>query len=334
MTTNLQDKSAFFKYIAERVRLREGPVGVEKVLRAIFDAQIRSQAEPADGRMLARIVRLPLPVINAMMAELQSVGAVDPSGPGICLSAVALKAAQEAWGWALPRLERQSPASAGCQACGGTGITALGPQWNGVLEALRRNLTKSHVSPETIVQRVAFMHESRALAGKDVLVMGEDVSAAVAIALAGKALSQSGRLARRVVALHPEERVLSEVRDVAVREGVIVGLVKHDPRRSLMEDLEGEFDTVFVAPSAIFSSIIDLLSRTIEAAKPQGGQVFLACPPLSLDDRIDAQRAILDLGLAIERLVPGFDRYEGSKQPSDMYVLSVTEDAVVAEEVE
>jgi predicted methyltransferase len=334
MTTNLQDKAAFFKSIAERVRLREGPEGVEKVLRAIFDAQTRPQAEPADGRMLARIVRLPLPVINAMLAELQRAGALDPSGSGIRLSSDALKAAQEAWGWALPKVGRHSPASDGCQACGGTGVTATGPQWNGVLEALRRNLTRPPESPETIVQRVAFMHESGALMGKDVLVLGEDVTVAVGIALAGKALSQSGRLARRVVALHPEERVLSEVRDVAVREGVIVGLVKHDPRRSLVEDLEGEFDTVFVAPSAIFSSIIDLLSRAIEAAKPQGGQVFLACPPLSLDDRIDAQRAILDLGLAIERLVPGFDKHEGGQQPGDMYVLSVTEDAVVAEEVE
>ncbi len=154
----------------------------------------------------------------------------------------------------------------------------------------------------------------------------------VGIALAGKTLSQSGKLARRIVALHPDEKALNSVRDIAVREGTIIGLVKHDPRRSLMDDLEGEFDTVFVAPSAVFSSLVNLLSRAIEAAKPKGGRVFLACPPLSLDDRVDAQRAILDLGLAIDRLVPGFDKYEGGKGPGDLYVLSVTEDSVVGEE--
>jgi predicted methyltransferase len=328
MTTNLQDKASFLQSVAERVRLREGGEGVEKVLRVIFDAQT-SGAGPVDERTLARIVRLPVPVINALLSELNIAGALDKAGVGIRLSANALKAAQDSWGWAASKLAHKETSSAGCQACGGTGITTAGPQWNGVLEALRRNLHKSPSSPEMMVQRVAFMHESGALTGKDVLVVGEDVSVAVAIALAGKTLSPAGKLVRRVVALHPEERVLSAVRDAAVREGVIIGLIRHDTRRSLMEDLEGEFDTVFVAPSALIPGMVDLLSRAIEAAKPAGSKVFLACPPLSLDERIDAQRAILDLGLAIERLIPGFD-----KQAGDMYVLSVTEDAVVGDSVD
>jgi predicted methyltransferase len=321
------NKPAFLKAIAERVHLREGPEAVESVMKAIFDAQAKPATEPVDERTLARIVRLPMPVVNALRYELQSTGALDQAGPGIRLSADALKAVQESWGWSPPKVEGQASASAACRVCGGTGVAPPGPQWDGVLEALRRHLKKSGVTPEAELRRVAFMHESNALAGKDVLVMGEDVLVAAGVALAGKALSQSGKLARRVVALHPDERVLSELRDIAVREGVIVGLVKHDPRRSIKEDLEGEFDNVFVAPSAGFSSMVNLLSRAIEAAKPKGGRVFLACPPLSLDDRIDAQRAILDLGLAIERLVPGFDKYEGGKPPGDLYILSVTEDS-------
>jgi|GEM_PF-3499961 len=326
------NKRAFLKAIAERVHLREGPEAVESVLRAIFDAQTNPGGEPVDERTLARIVRLPMPVINALRYELQSAGALDQAGPGIRLSADAFKAVQENWGWTPPKVEGQAVTSAACRVCGGTGVAPTGPQWDSVLEALRRHLKKSGVTPEAELRRLAFMHESSALAGKDVLVMGEDVLVAAGVALAGKALSQSGKLARRVVALHPDERVLNDVRDIAVREGVIIGLVKHDPRHSVMEDLEGEFDSVFVAPSAGFSSMVNLLSRAIEAAKPKGGRVFLACPHLSLDDRIDAQRAILDLGLAIERLVPGFDKYESGKPPGDLYILSVTEDSVVDDE--
>ncbi|HKP52579.1 MAG TPA: bis-aminopropyl spermidine synthase family protein [Chloroflexia bacterium] len=324
---DLTNKPAFLKSIAERVHLREGPEAVESVLRAIFYAQTNPVAEPVDERTLARIARLPMPVVNALRYEFQSSGALDETGPGIRLSGDALKAVQESWGWALLKGDGQGIASAACRACGGTGVAPTGPQWDGVLEALRRHLKKSPITPEAELRRVAFMHESNALAGKDVLVMGDDVLAAAGIALAGKVLSQSGKLARRVVALHPDERILSEVRDIAVREGVIVGLVKHDPRRSIMEDLEGEFDSVFVAPSPVFSSMVNLLSRAIEAARPKSGRIFLACPPLSLDDRLDAQRAILDLGLAIERLVPGFDKYEDGKPPGDLYILNVTEDS-------
>lgn len=331
MTANLQNKSAFLKSIADRVQLREGPQAVESVVRAIFEAQTNPGAEDADERILVRIARLPMPVVNAIRFELQRAGALDAEANRISLSPEALRAVQESWGWASPGATEQSAASAGCRTCGGTGVTPVGAHWEPILEALRHHLQKSPLTPETHLQRIAFMHDSGALAGKDVLVMGEDVSVAVGIALAGKTLSQSGKLVRRIVALHPEEKALNSVRDIAVRESIIIGLVKHDPRRSLMDDLEGEFDTVFVAPSAIFSSLVNLLSRAIEAAKPKGGRVFLACPPLSLDDRIDAQRAILDLGLAIDRLVPGFDKYEGGKGPGDLYVLSVTEDSVVGD---
>lgn len=334
MNANLQNKAAFLKSIADRVQLREGVQGVESVMRAIFEAQTDRGAEDANERTLARISRLPMPVVNAIRFELQRAGVLDPAGPGISLSLEALNAVKESWGWAPPRVEAQVATSTTCKTCGGTGIALVGPQWEAAVEALRRHPKRSPVTPETDLRRIAFMQENGALAGKDVLVMGEDISVAVGVAVVGKTLSSSGKLARRVVALHPDEKALNAVRDSALRENTIIGLVKHDTRRSLMKDLEAEFDSIFLTPSAVFSSLINLLSRAIEAAKPKGGRIFLACPPLSLDDRVDAQRAILDLGLAIERLVPGFDKYDGGKPPGDLYVLSVTEESVSGEEGE
>lgn len=332
MIKNLSNKPTFLKSIADKVHLREGADGVEAVLRAIFQVQSEAGSEPLDERTLARIARFPMPVVNAVRWELQNAGVLDSEGPGIRLSLEAMDTIHIEWGWSPPKKESKATWQSGCQVCDGTGVAPTGPQWEVVTEALRRNLeklyrSKSPVTPEAEIRRVAFMHDSGSLIDKDVLVMGEGVSAAAGIALAGKALSQTGKLARRVVALHPNERTLSGLRDLAVREGTIVGLVKHDPRRSLMQDLEGEFDSIFVAPSSIFSSMVNYLARSIEAAKPKGGRIFFAAPPLSLDDRVDLQRAILDLGLAIERLVPGFEKYEGNTQPGDMYVLSVTEEA-------
>ena len=88
-------------------------------------------------------------------------------------------------------------------------MVPTGPEWEGLLAALRRHfkdnprvdvtLDQSHCTPETNLRRVAFMHEHGALAGKDALVLGDDDSVSAAVALAGRVLSPTGKLARRVV---------------------------------------------------------------------------------------------------------------------------------------
>ena len=91
-----------------------------------------------------------------------------------------------------------------------------------------------------------------------------------------KALSPTGRLARRVVALDTDERILTHLRDIAVAEGVIIGLVRHDLRKPLPEDLQGQFDTVATDPAYTLPGLMLFLSRAIEAVKPEGGRIFLS----------------------------------------------------------
>ena len=129
-----------------------------------------------------------------------------------------------------------------------------GPQWEAVLADLRRHfednprvdvtLDQSHCTPETNLRRVAYMHEHGALAGKDVLVLGDDDSVSAAVALAGRELSPTGRLARRVVALDTDERILTHLRDIAVAEKVIIGLVRHDLRKPLPKDIRELADRI------------------------------------------------------------------------------------------
>ena len=71
MPIPLNDKATLLRTIAERADLREGPAGVEEVLRAVFRAGEDPGAEPLTGRALARIVRMPVPVITALRRELE-----------------------------------------------------------------------------------------------------------------------------------------------------------------------------------------------------------------------------------------------------------------------
>ncbi len=328
------NKQALLARVAERSQLREGAQGIESVLRFIFRAQHNADAEPLTGRALARMARLPVPVVTAVRREMEHEGLVEP-GPHIRLTDAALEALHTEWGWAV---SSEAQGSVVCKVCGGTGIAPSGPEWNGVLATLRRHfkdnpgvdvtLDQSHCTPETNLRRVAFMHEQGALAGKDVLVLGDDDSVSAAVALAGKAMSPSGKLARRVVALDTDERILTHLRDIAVSEGVLVGLVKHDLRKPLPTDLEGEFDTVATDPAYTLPGLRLFLSRAIEAIKPDGGQIFLSFGHRSPDEQLEVQRAIAEMDLVLEQLLPNFNSYVGAgilAGVSDLYLLRVTD---------
>ena len=355
MKLDLTNKQNFLKLMADRVMLREGPVGVENVLRSLFGAYNKPGEEPMTERVLARIARLPVPVVSALVKEFVSAGVLSHGMP-LRLDEAAVRVMSEKWGWTaapgggggagvgggavrgsgmsslmggvagadsmasgvMGGIRRES---ARCAMCEGTGIAPGNEGWRGVLASLLRHNLGS--APETLTRLAALMHDEGALFGKDVLALGGTGAMAGAVALAGKALSPSGRLAKRVVATDPHERNLLYLRDAAVAEGVIIGLVRYEPRRPLPSDLEEEFDTVTVISSDDLPDLIALVTRASEATKEEG-RVYLLCPPLRGEERLDTQREMLDLGLAIERIIPRFDAHPGSEL--DLYVLRAVGD--------
>jgi predicted methyltransferase len=334
------DKPTMLKTVAERAQLREGAQGVEDVLRAIFRAQNEHGGEPLTARALARIVRLPVPVLTALRRELEKEGVVEP-GPHIALTQEAYETIGREWGWNVAAPPASGPKnSVLCDKCGGTGVAPSGPAWDTILAALQRHFKKnprvdvaldqSHCTPETNLRRVALMYEQGALAGKHLLVLGDDDSVSAAVALAGKALSPDGKLVRRVVALDTDNRILTHLRDIAVAEGILIGLVRHDVRSPLPDDLQGEFDTVSTDPPYTLPGLKLLLSRAIEAINPEAGRIYLHFGHRPPEEQVEVQRAIAEMGLVIEQLVPNFSEYVGAgvlAGVSDLYVLGVTDDA-------
>lgn len=328
------DKPDLLRLVAERANLREGPKGVENALRAISQAGQES-GSPLDERTLARIIRMPVPVVMAVCRELAREGLIE-AGPPLRLTAEGdalitpdargrVKSVRVGGG--DQKVDR--PASVGaqhatplrCPTCAGTGISLEQAKWQGVIPALRRYMG-SEGAAERLLCRLASIHEQGGLAGKDLLVMGDDLSPAVAVALLGKALSPSGRLARRVVALHYDERRLRHLRDIAQREGVIIGLVTYNLQRALPDDLQGEFSTVWASPPAA-DTLPLYLSRAVEAAMLDGGgRILLLSGDNSPADRLDTQRTITEMGLLIEHL---FTEQGGSQT---FYSLRVTEETM------
>jgi len=215
------------------------------------------------------------------------------------------------------------------------GVAPAGGVWPVVLEALQRHfggnprvdvaLDQSHCTPETNLRRAALMYEDGSLAGKDVLILGDDDSVSLALALAGKALSPSGKLAHGIVALDTDRRILSHLTEAASAEGVALETVEHDVRMPLPANMQGAFDTVSTDPPYTLPGLELFLSRAVEAVKRAGGRIYLHFGHRPPDEQVAVQRAIAEMGLVIERLVPNFNEYVGAgvlAGVSDLYVLS------------
>ncbi|MEO5952266.1 MAG: bis-aminopropyl spermidine synthase family protein [Chloroflexia bacterium] len=337
----LTDKANLLRSIAERAQLREGSAGVEEVLRVVYRTQHSDGSEPMTARVLARLVRLPLPVVTALRRELEKSGVLEP-GPHLHLTSAADSVIGNAWGWAGSNTKavavNEQPNRVICAECDGLGVHPQGSAWTAMLGTLRKHFEKnprvdvtldqSFCTPETNVRRVALMYEAGALAGKDVLILGDDDSVSIAVGLAGKALAASGSLAKRVVALDTDGRILNHLGEIAVKESVQVDIVRHDVRYPLPAELRGAFDTVSTDPPYTLPGLELFLSRAVEAIKPDGGQIYLHFGHRPPDEQVAVLASIAGMGLMIERLTPNFNEYVGAgvlAGVSDLYVLRTTE---------
>lgn len=68
------------------------------------------------------------------------------------------------------------------------------------------------------------------------------------------------------------------------------------------------------------------LSRAVDALKPEGGVIFLSYARPLPEELLEVQRAILESGLTITRLLPAYEAY--SNGPRDLSVLQATEDSL------
>jgi len=295
--------------LAAKTHLREGAAGIEAVLRTIH------RHGGLTGRDLARQTRLPIPVATAVRRELEKAGLVQP-GPYIRLSPQGLVLVEGAWGWVGTGFL--------CPLCQGRHVVA-GSEWTGVLEQLEIwfaanptvdvTLDQSFCTPETNLRRVLYGQTQGALAGKAVLLLGDDDSVSLALALVGQLLSPQGggRLARRICVVDTDPRILAHIADCAAAAGLEIETVAHDLREPLPEVLQGAFDTVYTDPPYTPQGATLFGSRAIQALGPeQGRQLFL-----SFGHRPPAEQGALlgslaGMGLAPVEIIPGFNEYQGA----------------------
>jgi predicted methyltransferase len=307
--TREEEQHALLHELAQRTQLREGPAGIEAVLRTIH------RAGGLTGKELARQTRLPVPVITAVRRELERAGLVAP-GPTIRLTPQGLVLIEGAWGWVGKGFL--------CRVCRGHRVVA-GAEWSAARARLdiwfARNptvdvtLDQSHCTPDTNLRRALYMQTQGALAGKAVLLLGDDDSVSLAVGLVGQVLSPgaAGRLTRRLAVVDTDERILAHLRRAAAAEGFVVETLQHDLRAPLPPDLLGQFDTVMTDPPYTLAGLELFVSRAVSALTPEPGkQLFPSFGHRAPAEQVALQSRLAAMGLAVTEVLPGFNEYRGA----------------------
>jgi predicted methyltransferase len=307
--TREEEQHALLHELAQRTQLREGAAGIEAVLRTIH------RAGGLTGKELARQTRLPVPVVTAIRREMERAGLVAP-GPTIRLTPQGLVLIEGAWGWVGKGFL--------CRVCHGHRVVA-GPEWSAARARLEvwfaRNptvdvtLDQSHCTPDTNLRRALYLQTQGALAGKSVLLLGDDDSVSLAIGLVGLALSPgaAGRLTRRLAVVDTDERILAHLSHAAAAEGFALETIAHDLRDPLPATLLAQFDTVVTDPPYTLAGLELFASRAVSALAPQPGkQLFLSFGHRAPGEQVALQRQLAAMGLAVTEIIPGFNEYRGA----------------------
>jgi predicted methyltransferase len=304
--------------VAAATSLREGREGVAGIVRAV------AGEGPLALRDLARLVRMPLPVVSAVRRELESRGLFE-RGQGVGLTAAGRAFAAEALGLAVapersrdeanPRPSRRTPARAVEGAEDGLDellVTLLPAMEAHVADGPPVDVTldQAPCTAETALRRALAMHRAGALAGRHILLVGDDDSLSIAIGLVARAVSA---LPRRLAVLELDPGRIAHLERGAARYGITFEPLAHDLRDPVPEALAGAFDVVATDPPYTLEGMALFVSRGIEALGAGPGlKFFLSYADLSPDDRLDLQQRLTELGLAILRMRPSFNRYGGA----------------------
>jgi hypothetical protein len=304
------DVDAVAAEVAAAVGLAEGPAGVADVLRVI------ARHEPVPAREISRRAELPVPIIAAVCNELRKRGVVDRARP----VQLTPEGRASLTGQAAPGAG-QAVITGRCPCCGGLGFTV--PDTAAVLAApleraaqavpaARLDLDQTHCTVDTKLRRVLAMHEAGALAGRRILLLGDDDLVSVALAVFAGHAGPAAR-PRAVTVLDCDPVLVGYLRGELRGPGFPAEVIEHDLRDPLPAGLAGAFDVACTDPPYTVAGAELFLSRAVAALAPgPGGHVFFSFGPRRPEETTATQRLMADMGLAVRSLTPGFNAYTGA----------------------
>jgi hypothetical protein len=220
--------------------------------------------------------------------------------------------------------------SPGDAAPSGAELEARMAKLAAALPASRWRLDHVPATPETMARRALYLAAEYDLDGAAVLCLGDHdlTSLAVGCAVPGAELS----------VVDVDEPILDHVAGSAAELGLPITAAWADLRLALPPSLCGTADLVFTDPPYTVEGMRLFLVRALESLRPSGHERIAFCfgtGERHLGKALEVQRLLAELHLALEAMLPGFNRYDGAEAigaHSDLYICRPTTGARVGDQ--
>jgi len=281
--------------VEKKTRIAVSSRDIERILAALLTSE--------DMWRIAELVRIPLLALCEGLRALADAGWVRWNTHLVRLTEDGERACAQLGVAPAPNLD--------CPRCGGRGIEM------GILDDLSaafsriaadrpdasQEFDQGYVTEETTLARVAQMWRHGDLAGKDILIVGDDDLVSVAAGLTG--------FPRRVVVLDVDPRITSFIARVARQESLPIEVLSHDLRTPLPPSLARAFDTFACDPTESLAGFLLFAGRGLSSLRGPGGAGYLGLThaEASLAKWRAIQQKLLAWGAVITDLRDGFHAY-------------------------
>ncbi|MDX9755698.1 MAG: bis-aminopropyl spermidine synthase family protein, partial [bacterium] len=297
-----EQKLPWLRELAEAVKLREGPDGINKALWILY------QDKADSTRTWSRAVHIPVPVLAALRRELEKREILE-AGNHLRLT--------ESGRALLQCVYSQSKAPQTlCPTCQGM-TRFFPPEIMPVLDEFRVlaeqrpqvdvTLDQSHATPETGIRKALLLLEQGLLA-EPLFFLGDDDGISLACHLLRRHFMPDPSLAAPILVADIDTRYLEFVANQS--QGCIQTRT-YDVRDEFPADLCGQFKAALTDPAYTENGITLFSFRCLSACQPES-TLFLSMPLPSPAILRNIQLNILQMGWNIKEILHHFNEYHGA----------------------
>ena len=318
-----RDAEQIVARVARNTRLQEGPEGVRRFLFRLH------QEGRSTSRDLAQRISLPLPVVAAIRREMEKEGLLIRDA-GIRLSPQGAVLV-DVLGLGIPHVTLT------CENCLGTGVR-LPDAWQPLIDDLRpaferrptadMALDQSHGTLETAFRRAGYLLSQGLLVGRRILILGDDDFTSLACAALVRHVAPVHFPLLRLQVIEIDTRYLDVLREESENRGLGILCDAYDARDPLPDRFHRRHDVFLTDPPYTLEGATLFLSRGLHGLdRSETRDVLLSYPSRSPMQNWEMQDAMLELGLSLRQVFPGFNEYHGGAMHanvSTLYHLQVT----------
>lgn len=309
------DPETFFQKIAQNCDLREGANGIYRVIFEMF----RRQEEKVSNKNLARIVRIPVPVLSAVRGELVKAEFLKTKS---LFSSQAIEWIQSELNLKFTQNFFAKFISASTLSLTQNYLDYFDPviKYLNTRPSPEYKYDQSRSTSDTVIKRALLMLKNGDVEGKRIVILGDDDGVSIALGFL--------HCAKEIFVIDIDSRILNFIDDFSSQNNLtsILHTQLWDIRTTLPQQWWQKYDTFETDPPYTVTGFKLFLNQATNllSLRP-GGRGYISFGAKTPFETWACQQHLITSGYAIDEFLQNYNRYHGATllgNTSNMYVIS------------